>query len=129
MDWRAALLSRLTGVAGGRVYWADRPQTSVLPALVLLMASDDRPQNLKGFDLNPGRVQVDAYGRTSKESWDLAEAAIVLLLPGGTFNDHVFFRADIAIGPRDLAERVGSTTIFRVSMDLIFHHAPSEEGS
>lgn len=129
MDWREALRARATGLASGRIYWTERPQSSALPAIVLLAVSDDRPQHLKGFSLAPGRVQVDAYGRTAKESWDLAEAALALLVTGGASNGHAFSRADVAIGPRDLTERIGSTTVFRVSMDLIFHHAPQEEGS
>jgi hypothetical protein len=127
MDWRAALRARVTGLASGRVYFDERPQGGTLPAIVLVVVSDDRPQHLKGFELAPGRVQVDAYAATSKEAWDLGEAALALIIPGGAFNGHNFGRADVAIGLRSLAERVGSTTIFRVSMDLIFHHAEAEE--
>lgn len=100
-----------------------------MPALVLTAVSDDRPQHLKGFSLSPGRVQVDTYAATPKEAWDLAEAALAALVPGGNFNGHAFSRADISIGPRDLPERVANTTIFRVSMDLTFHHAETEEVS
>lgn len=122
MDWRTALRARVTGLAGGRVYWADRPQSSALPAIVLTAVSDDRPQHLKGFSLAPGRIQIDAYAATSKESWDLAEAALAALVPGGTFNGHNFSRADVALGLRDLTERSGTTTTFRVSFDLTIHH-------
>lgn len=100
-----------------------------MPAILLTAISDDRPQHLKGFDLSSGRIQIDTYAATSKEAWDLAEAALTAATPGGTFNGHAFGRADVALGPRDLAERVGTTTVFRVSMDLIFHHAVSEEES
>ena len=129
MDWRAALRARITGLASGRVYMAERPQGDPLPGIVLSVIADSRPQHLKGFDLSPGRVQVDTYAGTAKVAWDLAEAALALLIVGGTYNGHTFTRADVPIGPRDLAERVGNTTIFRVSMDLIFHHAEAEEGS
>lgn len=132
MDWREALRARAIGLAGGRIFWADRPQSgsgSLLPAIVLTAVSDDRPQTLKDWDLAPGRIQVDVYGNKAKEVWDLAESAITTLVPGGTSNGHTFSRADVALGPRDLAERVGSTTVFRVSMDLIIHHVESEEAS
>jgi hypothetical protein len=129
MDWRAALRSRVMGLASGRVYLDERPQGDPLPGLVLVVVSDDRPQHLKGFELAPGRVQIDAYAASSKAAWDLGEAALALLVPGGTFNGHVFSRADVALGLRSLPERVGNTTIFRVSMDLIFHHAEAEEVS
>lgn len=129
MDWREALRTRAIGLADGRVYWTERPQGSALPALVLTAVADDRPQHLKGFDLAPGRVQFDAYAITPKRAWDLAEEAITELVDGETVNGHRFSRADISLGPRDMTERAGNETIFRVSMDLTFHHAPSEEGS
>lgn len=129
MYWRDALRARATGLAGGRVYWAERPQGSALPGLVLTSISDDRPQTLKDWDLAPARVQIDAFGKTQEEAWDLTESAISTLVPGATTNGHNFSRADVALGPRDLTERVGNTTVFRVSMDLIFHHAETEEAS
>lgn len=127
MDWREALRSRATGLAGGRVYWTERPQGTILPAIVLTAVSDDRPQHMKGFSLAPGRVQVDCYGIKAKEAWDLAEEALTTLVPGASTNGHNFSRADVALGPRDLTERVGNETVFRVSMDLLIHHAETEE--
>lgn len=129
MYWRDAFRARATGLAGGRVYWGERPQTSVLPALVLSAASDDRPQTLKDWDLARARIQIDAYGRTPEEAWGLNEAATALLVPGNQSNGHTFSRAEVALGARDLHERVGNTTVFRVSMDLIVHHAENEEAS
>lgn len=129
MDWRAALLARASGLAGGRFYWGERPQGSAMPAGLLTLISDDRPQHLKGYSLSPGRVQIDTYGKTPKEAWDLAEASVSAFVPGGAFNGHNFSRADIALGPRDMNERIGNETVFRVSMDLVFHHAAIEEGS
>lgn len=129
MYWRDALLARATGLAGGRVYWAERPQATTVPAVVLSAASDDRPQNLKGFNLAPARVQVDCYAATQEAVWALVEEVLVELVPGVSANGHNFSRADIALGPRDLPERIGNTTIFRVSMDLMIHHAINEEAS
>lgn len=129
MDWRAALRARATGLASGRIYWTERVQADPLPAIVLTAVSDDRPQHLKGFSLAPGRVQIDCYATTPKEAWDLAEDALTTLVPGAAANGHNFSRADVALGPRDLTERVGNETVFRVSMDLIFHHAENEEVS
>jgi hypothetical protein len=129
MDWREALRARATGLASGRVYWTERKQGDPLPAVVLLSVGDDRPQHFKGFSLAPGRVQIDAYGTRQQQAWDLAEEALTTLVPGASSNGHNFSRADVALGPRDLTERVGNETIFRVSMDLIFHHATIEEES
>ena len=125
MYWRDAFFARASGLAGGRVYWSERPQGSPLPALVLSAVSDDRPQTLKDWDLAPGRVQLDAYAATQEAAWSLAEAALTTLTPGATSGGHKFFRGDVALGLRDLSERIGNTTIFRVSMDLIIHHAES----
>ncbi len=121
--------ARVTGLAGGRVYWGYRPQESILPGLVLTAINDDRPQTLKDWDLAPGRIQIDAYAAKAEDAWDLTEAAIAELVPGESSNGHNFSRADVVLGPRDLAERIGNTTVFRVSMDLIIHHALSEEAS
>lgn len=125
MYWRDAFRARATGLAGGRVYWGERPQGSTLPALVMLSVGDERPQHLKGYDLREARIQIDAYGRTQEEVWDLAEAALTTLVPGVSANGHDFSRADIALGPRDLPERIGNTTVWRVSMDLSVYHKDS----
>lgn len=126
MDWREALRARVTGLAGGRVYWGERPQASPLPAILLTAVSDDRPQTLKDWDLAPGRIQVDVYGSKVKDAWDLAETALATLALGDIGNGHVFSRADVAIGLRDMHERVGNITVFRVSFDLIIHHTETE---
>lgn len=129
MDWRAAFRARATGLAGGRVYWGDRPQGGALPAIVISSVSDDRPQTLKDWDLAPARIQIDAYAATNKEAWELTETLITTLVPGNVSNGHTFSRAEVALGPRDLHERIGNTTIFRVSMDLIVAHKETEEAS
>lgn len=145
MDWRAALRERALADAplvallrdytptGGTptktVFLDDRPQGSPMPALLIVIIDDGRPQHLKGFGLAPGRVQLDSFGSTTKAAWAVIDAAITALVPGGTFFGHKFGRTDVSIGPRSLPERVSSTTVFRVSMDLIFHHAEDEEGS
>lgn len=134
MDWRGALRARLLAdspldtLVGNRIYIDDRPQADPLPGLVMVVVDDARPQHLKGFDLPPARVQLDAYAAKSLTAWQIADAALVAVVPGGTSSGHVFQRAEVALGPRSLAERIGSTTVFRVSMDLIFYHA-EEEGS
>lgn len=125
MYWRDAMRQRAIGLASGRVYWGERPQDSRLPALVLSTPSDGRPQHLKGFSLREGRVQVDAYGRTPEEAWDLQESALNTLVPGVTSNGHNFSRADIVIGATDMHERVDNTTIFRVMSQLMIHHKDS----
>lgn len=127
MYWRDAFFARAAGLASGRVYWGERPQgvsgAQQLPALVMDTVSDNRPQILKDWDLAPGRIQIDTYGATPESAWEVMEAAIATLVPGGAGNGHTFQRAEIDLGPRGLIERIGSTTVFRVSMDLIVYHA------
>lgn len=135
MDWMAALLARANGdgtldaLIDGRAAWGYRKQGDRLPGLTLFVVADARPQHLKGFDLQASRVQLDGWGATHKQAWDVAEAAIAALVPGGVFYGHRFARAMVELAPRDLIERVGTETIYRVSMDLTFHHAVNAEGS
>lgn len=136
MDWMAALRARATGdgtlaaLISTRADWAQRKQSDPLPALTFLLVSDERPQHLKGFDgLLPSRVQVDSYAKTHKAAWTVAEAALSALVSGGTFSGHKFSRAIVDLPPRDFPETVGTETVFRVSMDLLFHHAPDEDAS
>lgn len=98
MDLEQAITARLLGaapvtaIAGARVYWDERPQASALPALVLQVISDPRPQHLQGFNsLRATRVQVDALAATRASARALIEAAIAALVPeaivgGITFN-------------------------------------------
>lgn len=135
MDWRGALRARLLGdgpldaIVGNRIYIDDRPQGDPLPGLVLVIIDDQRPQHLKGFDLPPGRVQFDAYGAKSLTAWQVSDAALSAVIGPFWSQGHQFQRAEVALGQRSLPERVATTTVFRVSMDLIFHHAEAEEVS
>jgi hypothetical protein len=145
MDWLEALRARLLGDAplvallpdytpAGQsarktVFWDERPQAAPLTSLVLSGASSSRPQHLKGFDLASDRLQFDAYAATPKVARGIAEAAITAVIGPFSQAGHQFQRAEIVIGPRAIPERLGDKTIFRVSMDLNFHHAISEEVS
>lgn len=65
------------GVAGGKVYWVQRPQGSALPALVLQIISEPRPQHLKGFeDMTESRVQFAALATDYEVAKGILEAAI-----------------------------------------------------
>lgn len=121
--WRAALYGRMTGLASGRVYRGFRPQNGTLPALVWAVVDDAMPQQLKGFDLAPARVQFDTYAATPEAASTLMDSVVTTMVPGGTFSGHDFQRAEVALGPRDLVELVAGTPVYRQSMDLIFYHA------
>lgn len=125
MDWQAALLVRArTGQA--KTYWEQAPQNTTRPYVTLLDATPSRPQTFDGWDLEASRVQVDVWANTYAEKNSIMEAVLAALVPGAAnANGHTFQRADIVLGPRDIAgERDGTTPVFRKSADLMIHHKP-----
>jgi hypothetical protein len=133
MDWFAAMLTRANGAAGvtsaigaaNKVYPENAPQSAARPYVTMLDLTAGRPQHLKGFDLEPSRVQIDVWANSYKQKNAIMEALLTALVPGGTFNGHKFSRADVELGPRDVPERDGETIIYRKSADLIVHHTPA----
>lgn len=129
MDWQAALLARVRGAAGvtaligTKSFWENAPQGTALPYVTLFDVTQLRPQTLTDWDLEAARVQIDAWALTYASKQAIMEAVLAALVPGNTSNGHTFQRADIALGPRDIAgERDGETIIYRKSADLIIHH-------
>lgn len=131
MDWFAALLTRANGAAGitsaiaaaNKVFPEMAPQGTARPYVTLLDVTQLRPQLLKGWDLEASRVQIDVWANSYSKKNAIMEAVLAALVPGGTYSGHKFQRADIALGPRDVAgERDGTTPVFRKSADLIIHH-------
>jgi hypothetical protein len=122
MDWQAALLVRAkTGHT--KTYWELAPQATTRPYVTLLDVTQLRPQLLKDWDLEAARVQIDVWTNTYAEKQTIMEAVLAALIPGATGNGHIFQRADVAMGPRDIAgEKDGTTSIFRKTADLIIHH-------
>ena len=140
MDWQEALLARLTddagvtALVGEKVFWGDRSQDQPLPAVTLLTISDGNRQHLKGFEsIQPARVQIDCWAASFSIVTAIKTAVLAALIPGYEGHGHRFARGDVVLAPRDLIERVSAgpdgrtKSINRVSMDLIFYHAPSEE--
>jgi hypothetical protein len=125
MDWQGALLVRArTGQT--KTYWEQAPQGTARPYVTLLDVTSLRPQTLTGWDLEAARVQIDVWANTYAEKQAIMEAVLAAVIPGGTGNGHIFQRADVALGPRDMAgERDGTTPVFRKSADLILHHKPA----
>lgn len=82
MTWQAALRSRIKQDAGvaalcQQVDWTTRPQGSKMPAIVLTLVSDGRPQHLKGNQsIRQTRVQIDVLATTAVQKWALTEAVI-----------------------------------------------------
>jgi hypothetical protein len=133
MHWFSALIARanenaaLTTLLGGQKNYPEQaPQTATRPYVTFLDVTELRPQTLKGWDLEAARVQVDVWAPTYALKNTIMEAVLSVLIPGGTFNGHKFQRAEVALGPRDIAgERDGTTPVFRKTADLIIHHTPA----
>lgn len=134
MDWFAALLTRANGAAGitaaigaaNKVFPEEAPQGTARPYVTLLDVTELRPQILKGWDLEAARVQIDVWANTYTQKNAIMEAVLAALVPGGTYSGHTFQRADIAMGPRDIAgERDGTIPIRRKTADLMIHHDPA----
>lgn len=133
MDWFAALVTRanangaLTALLGGqKIYPENAPQSVARPYVTLLDVTQSRVQTLNDWDLEAGRVQVDVWADTYKQKNAIMEAVLTALVAGGSGSGHKFQRADVDLGPRDVAgERDGDTIIYRKSADLIIHHTPA----
>lgn len=131
-DFAAALHQRLAEdpavaalvVAGGvkRIYWVNRPQNSLLPAIRLQTISDGRPMHLKGYDsARVTRVQADCFAKTYGEARQLAEKVITAVAVPDTV-DGVAFGFTKAEGPRDLGEDTAAGFVHRASLDLLVEH-------
>lgn len=130
MDWQGAMLARLRAAAGvtalisTRSFWEEAPQNTARPYVTLLDVTQLRSQTLNAWDLEAARVQVDVWADSYTSKNNIMEAVLAALVPGGTSNGHTFQRADVALGPRDIAgERDGGNPVFRKTADLIVHHA------
>lgn len=122
MDWQGALLARARA-GEAKTYWEQAPQGTARPYVTLLDVTQLRPQTLTGWDLEAARVQIDVWANSYASKQTIMEAVLAALIPGGTGNGHVFQRAEVALGPRDVAgERDGTTPVFRKTADLIIHH-------
>lgn len=132
MDWQSALLAKLraasgvTSLIGTSSYWEQAPQATARPYVTMLDVTELRPQLMDGWDLEAARVQVDVWANSYASKQAIMEAVLTALVPGGTSNGHIFQRADVALGPRDIAgERDGTTPVYRKTVDLIIHHKPA----
>lgn len=128
MNWQQALRQRLlddvtvAGLAGTRVDWGARPQGSALPAVVLVLVSDARPQHMKDFQqLRESRVQADCYAAKQADAAALREAVISALVPSGAFSD-VRFERGFVDGLRDTEENTETGIVHRSSPDLLIWH-------
>lgn len=129
MDMEGALRARLladataAAIVGQRVYWVDRPQSSVLPDVTFSIIGDDRAQDMKGFvGMRQTRVRADCRATSYAGAKALSEAVIAALVGDGTFYGIRFGRAEVE-GPQDIPERTETQLIHRKIPDLLIWHA------
>ena len=137
MNWEAALRSRLiddsavAALVADRVFLKFRPQSSLLPAVVVTMVSDPRPQLLGGAvpGRRQSRVQIDCWAdggsgtapQTRAKVVALREAVIAALAAPGTFYGVLFGGA--GFDPvRDLGEPTETGFLHRDSFDVQLMH-------
>ena len=130
MDLASALLKRLddatavTALVGTRKHWVARSQGDPLPAIVLQVISEDRPQHLKGFEnMRTARVQVGALALKYGQARQVLEAAVAALTPPAIVENVHFWRASVE-GPRDTSEEItGVGIVHRPIADLMIRYA------
>lgn len=133
MDWFAAFVARANGnsgvttlLGGQKVYPEDAPQAAVRPYVTFFDVTEDRGDTLNTPDLEFARVQIDVWTDNYGQKNPIMDALLTALLPGGTFNGHIFQRATVALGPRDVGgEREGDRKVYRKHVDLTFAHKPA----
>lgn len=121
---RARLLaaSAVTAAVGTRIDWTQRPQATALPAIVLQVVSDARPQTMKALqEYRPTLVQVDVFAKTRGEVVTIREAAIAAVLPAAT-QSGVSFRRAMIDSVRDLSTNTDMGFVHRDSIDITLWH-------
>jgi hypothetical protein len=118
----AALVGTDPDDQGKSIDWTVRRQGAPLPAYVLQVISDPRPQTHDGFDaVRPSRGQVDCLALDRATVVAMREAAIAVLVPAGEFSGVWFDRARVD-AVRDLGAKTGADFVHRDSIDFIFWH-------
>lgn len=121
-DMQSALVARLSTATGGKGFWSVIPQDTQLPYVRFQTISDDRPQDLDGYEVaRETRVQVDCFAKTYKAARQMAEAIIAATTEPAIVAGIVFGRIK-AEGPRDLGEDTATGFVHRASLDLLVWH-------
>lgn len=130
MAFEPALRTRLkddtavAAIVGTRIDWTVRPQGSALPAVVLQIIADGRPQHMQGFQrFRETRVQIDCFATTRAAASALSAAVIAAITPAAEVSGTAFRRAFIDT-VRDLGANTDTGFVHRDSIDaLIWHDA------
>lgn len=128
MSWEAAAAGRLLDapavatIVGQRVDWTRRPQGAPLPAIVLELISDPRPQTHDGADsIRWSRVRAKCLAETRAGAISLREAVIAALVPAGAFGG-VWFDNSYVDQVRDLGGDTETGFVECDAVDFILWH-------
>lgn len=128
VQFTAWLLARtqLTAVIAQRLTWKRRAQGGALPVIVLHLVDGVPDYHSAGpSGLVESRVQADCYGKTYAEA-DAAATALKGVTTGARFvQGGVRFDAIFVADERDDTFDEAGTALYRVSVDLMIHHALS----
>lgn len=116
----AELIGREQGVAS--IDWDVRRPGAPVPALVLQIVTDSRPQNHDGFDgVWPSRVQLRTLALDRMTATSLREAAIAALVEPGEFEGSTFLRGYVD-AVRSAGEQGETRWLFGEIIDFILWH-------
>jgi hypothetical protein len=129
VSWKEDTAARLLGdpavmaiIAADAVEWDALAPDTPLPALMLQVISDPRPQTHDGFDAFRGtRVQVNAIAMTAREADALLDAAVEALVRFAEQGGTTFLRSFVDNGGSD-SERTPTGRRNRARADLIIWH-------
>lgn len=116
----AELIGREDGVAS--IDWDVRRPGAPVPALVLQIISDARPQNHDGLDgVWWSRVQLRTLANERAMAKALGEAAIAALVPAGEFEGTTFLRGFVD-AVRGAGEQGETRYLYGDTIDFILWH-------
>lgn len=128
MNFDQAVAARLLGdeevaaLVDARVDWERLPQGSPMPAIVLTIVVDERPQTFKRFQATRGTAtQIDCYAATKPGSVALRDAVLAAVVAPATIGGVRFQRAqDVSL--RRNYEKREATERYREIIDLTLWH-------
>lgn len=123
---RLAADAPLTALSGAnKIHWGVIPQNTALPYIRLNVASDPRPEHLKGYDeARVSRVQCDCFASSWGVARAMAEAVIAATATPGVTGAVRFGRIK-AEGPTDLGTDTATSFVHNASLDLLVEHTPA----
>lgn len=128
MSWETATTGRLldaptvAGLVETRVDWTVRQQGAPLPAIVLELITDPRPQTHDGADsIRWSRVRAKCLAETRAGAVALREEVIATLVPAGEFGG-VWFDNSYVDQVRDLGGDTETGFVHCDGVDFILWH-------